>query len=51
MRRRPLAYDAEAARAHLLKADPVMRGIVKRVGPLAIEARGEPYEALLRSVL
>lgn len=51
MRRRPLPYDAEAARAHLLKADPVMRGIVKHVGPLAIEARGEPYEALLRSVL
>ncbi|MDE3094585.1 MAG: DNA-3-methyladenine glycosylase 2 family protein [Chloroflexota bacterium] len=51
MRRRPLAYDAEAARSHLLKADPVMRGIIKRVGPLAIEARGEPYEALLRSVL
>ncbi len=51
MRRRPLPYDAETARAHLLKADPVMRGIVKRVGPLAIEARGEPYEALLRSVL
>ncbi len=51
MRRRPLPYDAEAARAHLMRADPVMRGIIKRVGPLAIEARGEPYEALLRSVL
>jgi DNA-3-methyladenine glycosylase II len=51
MRRRPLPYDAEAARTHLMKADPVMRGIVKRVGPLAIETRGEPYEALLRSVL
>jgi DNA-3-methyladenine glycosylase II len=51
MRRHALAYDAEAARKHLTRADPVMRGIIKRVGPLAIEARGEPYEALLRSVL
>ena len=34
-----------------MKADPVMRGIIKRVGDLALEARGEPYEALLRSVL
>jgi DNA-3-methyladenine glycosylase II len=51
MRRHPLTYDPDAARAHLMKADPVMRGIAKRVGPLAIEARGQPYEALLRSVL
>ncbi len=51
MRRHALAYDAETARKHLMKADPVMRGIIKRVGELALEARGEPYEALLRSVL
>ena len=51
MRKRPLAYDAEVARRHLMKADAVMRGIIKRVGPLEIEARGEPYEALLRSIL
>ena len=51
MRRRPLPYDADAARKHLLRADPVMRDIVKRVGPLEIEVRGKPYEALLRSVL
>lgn len=51
MRRRPLSYDADAARKHLLRADPVMRDIVKAVGPLAIEARGKPYEALVRSVL
>jgi len=51
MRRHALAYDADSARAHLVKADPVMRDIIKRVGPLAIEARGQPYEALLRSVL
>jgi DNA-3-methyladenine glycosylase II len=51
MRRRPLPYDADAARKHLLLADPVMRDIVKSVGPLEIEVRGKPYEALLRSVL
>ena len=51
MRRRALSYDADAARRHLLRADAVMRRIVKAVGPLAIEARGKPYEALVRSVL
>lgn len=51
MRRRALPYDVDAARKHLLRADPVMRDIVKRAGPLEIEARGKPYEALLRSVL
>jgi DNA-3-methyladenine glycosylase II len=28
-----------------------MRDIVKRAGPLRIEARGKPYEALIRSIL
>jgi DNA-3-methyladenine glycosylase II len=51
MRRRPLPYDAEKARKHLLRADPVMRDIVKRVGALEIQARGKPYEALIRSIL
>lgn len=51
MRRRPLPYDAESARKHLLKSDPVMRGIVKACGPFEMEARGKPYEALLRAVL
>jgi len=51
MRRRALPYNADAARKHLLRADPVMRDIVKRVGTLEIEVRGKPYEALLRSIL
>ncbi|HEY8173127.1 MAG TPA: DNA-3-methyladenine glycosylase [Dehalococcoidia bacterium] len=51
MRRRPLPYDADAARLHLLGADAVMRDLVKRVGPLSIEVRGKPYEALLRAIL
>ena len=51
MRRRPLPYDAEAARRHLMKSDPVMRDIVKRVGPYAMEVRGAPYQSLLRAIL
>lgn len=51
MRRRALPYDADAARRHLLRADPVMRDIVKRVGPYEIEVRGKPYESLLRAIL
>jgi DNA-3-methyladenine glycosylase II len=51
MRRRALPYDAAAARRHLMRADPVMRAIVKQCGPLEIEARGKPYEALIRSIL
>jgi DNA-3-methyladenine glycosylase II len=51
MRRRPLPYDAEAARRHLARRDPVMRDITKRVGALDIEARGKPFESLLRAIL
>ncbi|MEX2246471.1 MAG: DNA-3-methyladenine glycosylase [Dehalococcoidia bacterium] len=51
MRKRPLPYDPQAARRHLMRCDPIMRDIVKRVGPCTIEARGQPYESLLRAVL
>jgi DNA-3-methyladenine glycosylase II len=51
MRRRALPYDREAARKHLLKSDPVMREIVKSVGPYTIEVRGAPYQSLLRAIL
>ncbi len=51
MRRRPLPYDADAARKHLLRADPVMRDIVKAVGPYGMEVRGKPYESLVRAIL
>jgi len=51
MRLRPLPYDAEAARRHLMRSDPVMRAIVRKVGPLAIEARGLPYQSLTRAIL
>ena len=51
MRKRALPYDAETARKHIVKRDPVMRDIVKRVGAYALEIRGEPYESLLRAIL
>jgi DNA-3-methyladenine glycosylase II len=51
MRRRALPYDAEIARKHISKRDPVMRDIVRRVGPYDLEVRGKPYEALLRAIL
>lgn len=51
MRRRKLPYDGELARRHLMKSDPVMREIVKRVGAYEMEARGQPYESLLRAIL
>lgn len=51
MRARPLPYDANVARRHIIKSDLVMRDIVRRVGPFALEVRGAPYQALLRAIL
>jgi DNA-3-methyladenine glycosylase II len=51
MRRRALPYAADVASKHIAKRDPVMRGIVKMCGPLALEVRGQPYESLLRAIL
>jgi 3-methyladenine DNA glycosylase/8-oxoguanine DNA glycosylase len=51
LRTRRLPYDARAARRHLLRADPVMRAIVKDVGPFTIEVRGRPYQSLMRALL
>lgn len=49
--RRKLPYDRERARRHLLRADPVMREIVRRVGPLGLERRGSVYQSLMRALL
>jgi DNA-3-methyladenine glycosylase II len=51
MRQRPLPYDANVARRHIGKADPIMKQIVKNVGPYELEVRGAPYEALIRAIL
>ncbi len=51
MRVRQLPYDAQLARRHITKTDLVMRDIVRRVGPFALEVRGAPYQSLLRAIL
>jgi len=41
----------EEARRRLRRRDPVLAGVIRRVGPCRMEARGDPYGSLLRSVL
>ena len=48
----PCILMTPEAHAHLSKADPVMRRLIKQVGPCALkpERRRSPYEALVRAV-
>jgi DNA-3-methyladenine glycosylase II len=39
------------ARRALVRRDPALGAVIRRVGPCGIEARGAPYAALVRSVL
>jgi len=41
---------ARACRS-LRRRDPLLGGVIRRVGPCGIEARGNPYAALVRSVI
>jgi len=41
---------ARACRS-LRRRDPLLGGVIRRVGPCGIEARGNPYAALIRSVI
>jgi len=50
-RTRKLPYDVDAARRHIQRADPVLRRIVRAVGPLELELRGSPYQSLFRALL
>jgi len=50
-RARKLPYDVETARRHIQRADPVLRRIVRAVGPLGLELRGSPYQSLFRALL
>jgi DNA-3-methyladenine glycosylase II len=45
--------DATLARARrtLLRRDPVLAPLIRRVGPCGIQPTGDPYRALLRSVI
>src|SRR5271163_115682 len=36
---------------HLKKSDPVIAGIIRRVGPYAIEYREPSFESLVRSIV
>jgi DNA-3-methyladenine glycosylase II len=48
------AFDPELlerARRTLARRDPVLRALIRRVGPCGLRRRGDPYRALLRSVL
>ena len=45
------AFTPQAARQHLVAADPVMAAIVQAVGPYAVELRSEPFGALIRSIV
>lgn len=50
----PVSLDAAGrarARRALLRRDPRLAPVIRRVGPCAMEARHDPYRALLRSVL
>jgi len=51
MRIHALPYNADVARHHIGKTDRVMRDIVRRVGPFALQVRGAPYQSLLRAIL
>ena len=41
----------ERARRHLLRRDPALAPLMRRVGPCGLRPRGDPYRSLLRSVL
>ncbi len=45
--------DATRARARrvLLRRDPVLAGVIRREGPCGLRASGDPYRALLQSIV
>jgi DNA-3-methyladenine glycosylase II len=43
--------EIEKARRTLLRRDPVLAAVIKRVGACGLENRGKPYAGLLRSIL
>ncbi len=46
-----LTYDPAEALRHIRTNDPVMAAIIEQVGPYAPPYRGEPFAALMRSIL
>ncbi len=45
-----LAFDLDAAYAHLRAADPMVGRLIDRFGPYSPRRRMEPYAALIRSI-
>jgi DNA-3-methyladenine glycosylase II len=43
--------EIETARRALVRRDPVLGAVIRRVGACALEQRGKPYAGLLRSIL
>ena len=43
--------DLAAAVAHLRAADPVLAGVIDRVGEVTLRPEGEPYQELVRAIL
>src|SRR3989454_7307310 len=48
----PLDENGRArARRTLMRRDPILADVIRRVGPCVMEHRGDPYRMLLRSVI
>jgi DNA-3-methyladenine glycosylase II len=48
----PLDDDGRArARRTLMRRDPILADVIRRIGPCSMEHRGDPYRMLLRSVI
>ena len=45
------AQDIKAARLQLQKSDPVMKKLLKRVGPFTLKTRRDRFAALVKSIL
>jgi len=46
----PLTYDAEAAVAHLVEADPVLARVIAAIGPFTMEPRDGAFRSLARAI-
>jgi DNA-3-methyladenine glycosylase II len=46
-----LQFSPDEAVAYLRELDPVLRGLIDRIGPLRIQIRSDPYASMLRTIL
>lgn len=46
-----LPYDAEVARKHIMRSDPILGRAVKEIGPTDLRRRGTPYQSMFRALL